>query len=325
MRIILEVVESAAPLQYNGGKRLEAKVERGRTDVTEPATIGWIGFGSMGSRMVRRLLDRGIPVAGYNRTVSRIPRHPLLQEAGTPGEVARKAEILFVMLTDGPASLSILSGADGVVREIRPGSLLVNLSTIAPEEAVEESRLLRERGAGYLDVPVSGSVVPAEKGELLFLAGGDPAGLDRIRHYLEVMGRKTLHFGPVGSGMKAKLVINALLASHMEALAEVLLIGEGLGLDRSAVLDMILDSPLATPLYRIKRSNLERRSYEKAFSVDLMTKDLGLLVGTLLRGDPPSSLPSRLYNHFRETQILGRGNEDISSIYEYFRDRMLKR
>ncbi len=293
--------------------------------MTQPTSVGWIGFGSMGCRMVRRLLDRGVPVVGYNRTPLRIQKHPLLTEALTPGEVARKTETLFVMVTDGPASRSLLSGPDGILREVRPGSLVVNLSTIAPEEAVEESTLLRERGAGYLDVPVSGSVVPAEKGELLLLAGGDLSGLDRIRHYLEVMGRKTLHFGPVGSGMKAKLVINLLLASHMEALSQTLLIGEGLDLDRNAVLDMILDSPLATALYRIKRTNLERRSYEKAFSVDLMTKDLGLLAGTLLKGSPPSSLPWQLHSHFRELQIQGRGEEDISSIYEYFRERMLNR
>ncbi|MHB8421803.1 MAG: NAD(P)-dependent oxidoreductase [Leptospirales bacterium] len=294
-------------------------------EVTEPAAIGWIGFGSMGSRMVKRLLDRGVPVVGYNRTATLIPKHPLLKEAPTPGEVARKTDILCVMVTDGAASRAILSGPDGVCRAIRPGSLLVNMSTIGPEEAEEEAMLLRDLGAGYLDIPVSGSVVPAEKGELLFLAGGDPAAIERMHVYLEVMGRKTLRFGPVGSGMKAKLIINLLLASHMEALAQVLLIGEGLDLDRNAVLDMILDSPLATPLYRIKRSNLEQRSYEKAFSVDLMTKDLSLLAGTLLRDGKSSSLPWQLHGHFREVQQSGRGNEDISSIYEYFRDRMMKR
>lgn len=293
--------------------------------VTEPSAVGWIGFGSMGSRMVRRLLDRGIPVVGYNRTVFRIPKHPLLKEASTPAETARRTDVIFIMVTDGPASRAVLSGPDGISREIRPGSVLVNMSTIGPGEAEEEAALLRDLGAGYLDIPVSGSVVPAEKGELLLLAGGDPAAIERVSVYLEVMGRKTLHFGPVGSGMKAKLIINALLASHMEALAQVLLIGEGLDLDRNTVLEMILDSPLATPLYRIKRSNLERRSYEKAFSVDLMTKDLKLLAGSLLGDAPPSSLPWELYCHFREVQQSGRGNEDISSIYEYFRDRMLKR
>ena len=285
--------------------------------------IGWAGFGSMGSRMVRRLLDNGIPVTGYNRTPERLPSHPLFRPARTPAEIAENADVVFLMVTDGPVSRALLEGPDGIARGLHPASLVVNMSTVAPEEAQDEARFLLEKGAGYLDVPVSGSVVPAEKGELLLLAGGDGVALERVRPVLSLFGKKILHFGPTGSGMKAKLVINLLLASHVEALVQTLLVGESLGLDPRQVLGMILESPLATPFYQIKRSNLERRSYDKAFSANLMAKDLDLLCETLLKNRTPAILPWQLETHFRELAGLGHGEEDVSVLYEYFRDRIL--
>lgn len=286
--------------------------------------IGWAGFGGMGARMVRRLLDNGVPVTGYNRTDGRVPSHPLFHSALTPADIAQKSDLIFLMVTDGAASRALLEGPDGIARSLRPGSLVINMSTIAPEEAQEEALSLLEKGAGYLDVPVSGSLVPAEKGELLLLAGGDGAALERVRPVLLHFGKKVLHFGPTGSGMKAKLVINMLLASHVESLVQTVLVGESLGLDSHQVLGMILDSPLATPFYRIKCANLEKRSYDKAFSARLMAKDLDLLSLTLLRNRTPASLPFELGRHFRELTESGRGEEDVSALYEYFRNRILR-
>ncbi|KGA92770.1 3-hydroxyisobutyrate dehydrogenase [Leptospirillum ferriphilum] len=285
--------------------------------------IGWAGIGSMGVRMVRRLLDNGIPVTGYNRTSGRLPSHPLFHAAHTPADIAEKSDLIFLMVTDGSASRALLEGPDGIARGLCPGSLVINMSTIAPEEAQEEALFLLSKGAGYLDIPVSGSLVPAEKGELLLLAGGDGAALERARSILLHFGKKILHFGPTGSGMKAKLVINLLLASHVESLVQTVLVGESLGLDGHQVLGMILDSPLATPFYRIKRTNIEKRSYDKAFSARLMAKDLDLLSLTLLRNRTPASLPFELGRHFRELVESGRGEEDVSALYEYFRDRIL--
>jgi 3-hydroxyisobutyrate dehydrogenase len=284
-------------------------------------TVGWIGFGSMGSRMAKRLFDRGITVVGYNRDREKLSSCPGAVPASSPAEVAAKTRLVFLIVTDGKASSALIKGKDGVLEGISPGSTVVNLSTIAPEDAREEARLFEAREVAYLDVPVSGSVVPAEKGELLLLAGGDPGTLRKIEPLLDILGRKTLFFGPAGSGMKAKLVINALLASHMEAFAQVLLLGEELGLERGAVLDMILESPLATPFYRIKKSNLEKRSYEKAFSLALMTKDLGLLARELLSSGSPSQMAWSLYNDYREAQRMGLGEQDLSSVYEYLRKR----
>lgn len=277
----------------------------------------------MGVRMVRRLLDNGIPVTGYNRTSGRLPSHPLFHAAHTPADIAEKSDLIFLMVTDGSASRALLEGPDGIARGLCPGSLVINMSTIAPEEAQEEALFLLSKGAGYLDIPVSGSLVPAEKGELLLLAGGDGAALERARSILLHFGKKILHFGPTGSGMKAKLVINLLLASHVESLVQTVLVGESLGLDGHQVLGMILDSPLATPFYRIKRTNIEKRSYDKAFSARLMAKDLDLLSLTLLRNRTPASLPFELGRHFRELVESGRGEEDVSALYEYFRDRIL--
>lgn len=285
--------------------------------------IGWIGFGNMGRRMVRRLLENGIQVSGYNRSPAKLFPHPHLRMASSAEEVAEKSEIVFLMVTDGKASRELIFGKGGIAQGARPGGLVVNMSTIAPQDAREEALFLKEKGVAYLDIPVSGSVVPAEKGDLLLLSGGAPADLDRVRPCLSHLGKKVLHFGTTGSGMKAKLVINLLLASHVESLVQTVLVGESMGLDKARTLEMIMDSPLSTAFYQIKRNNLEKRSYEKAFSVNLMAKDLDLLCETLLQDRTPASLPWQLETHFRELSVLGHGEEDVSVLYEYFRDRIL--
>lgn len=285
--------------------------------------IGWIGFGNMGRRMVRRLLENGIHVVGYNRSLDKIFSHPLLRVASSAEEVAERSETVFLMVTDGRASRDLIFGNGGIGKGARPGGLVVNMSTIAPQDAQEEALFLKEKGVSYLDIPVSGSVVPAEKGDLLLLSGGDQAALDRVRPCLRHLGKKVLHFGATGSGMKAKLVINLLLASHVESLVQTVLVGESMGLDKARTLEMIMDSPLSTAFYQIKRNNLEKRSYEKAFSVNLMAKDLDLLCETLLRNRTPAMLPWQLETHFRELAGSGHGEEDVSVLYEYFRDRIL--
>lgn len=285
--------------------------------------IGWIGFGNMGRRMVRRLLENGIHVVAYNRSPDKIFSHPHLRKASSAEEVAEQSETVFLMVTDGTASRELIFGNGGIGKGVRSGGLVVNMSTIAPQDAQKEALFLKERGVAYLDIPVSGSVVPAEKGDLLLLSGGDPADLDRVRPCLSHLGKKVLHFGAIGSGMKAKLVINLLLASHVESLVQTVLVGESMGLDKAQTLEMIMDSPLSTAFYQIKRNNLERRTYEKAFSVNLMAKDLDLLCETLLKDRIPASLPWQLETHFRELSGLGHGEEDVSVLYEYFRDRIL--
>jgi 3-hydroxyisobutyrate dehydrogenase len=284
--------------------------------IGEKIPLGWIGLGSMGIPMASRLASAGFPLFVYNRT----PKSPVgygpLTLCQTPAEVASLSRILFVMVTDGIASSNIFRGKGGLLEADLRDTIVVNMTTESPEEAVREAEEVGKAGGTYFDIPVSGSVVPAQKGELLLLAGGDSSLEPFLKPALSVLGSGIKWMGPVGSGMKTKLVLNALLAAHMRDLAESILLAEFLGLSRREMSEVILDSPLATPFYRIKVRNILEENFKKAFSVALMAKDLTLLsLECRERGKELPSLFSDLEKIYRTMNAAGNGEKDLSVIY----------
>ena len=281
--------------------------------------IAWIGLGAMGVPMATRLFGAGYSLTGYNRTahgsLSTLP----FPRAGTPSQVVRDADLVILMLRDGKATKEVFDGKEGILSALLPGQIVIDMSTIAPDEAREEARLVADRGALYFDIPVSGSVVPATRGELLLLAGGEESLRPLIEAPLQVLGKSLHWFGPAGSGMAAKLAINLLLGAHMEALAETLQAGSLLGLEKKALADAILDSPLGTPFARIKVKNLLEQDYTKAFSASLMKKDLDLLDRALGSSSPDHPSLSLLRDLYRKILDRGQGEKDLSVVAEALR------
>ena len=292
-----------------------------RQEDSDSPLLGWIGFGSMGSAMAGRLLDAGMNLSGYNRNEGKIPAHPRLTIAKTPGDVARDARILFMMLTDAQATQSVLSGDTGILSRLSPGTIVINMSTISPKQAEMEDRMVKDAGGVYLDIPVSGSVIPAQKGQLLLLAGGPEKELSSLAPILAILGKETLHLGKAGAGMTGKLVINTLLAAQMEALAETVSLGEDLGVAREKVLDLVFKSPLSCAFYQLKKDNLSNRDYPKAFSVALMEKDLALAQQECSERSISSGFAEKLRTPFRKALDQGMGDLDLSAVFEIVRSR----
>lgn len=287
--------------------------------------IGWIGLGSMGLPMATRLAGAGFPLFVYNRTPKTLDTAGHVTVCQTPAEVASLGRILFVMVTDGKASANIFRGTGGLLEADLRDIIVVNMTTESPGEAVSEAEAVENAGGVYFDIPVSGSVVPAQKGELLLLAGGDSSLEPFLKPALSVLGSGPKWMGPVGSGMKTKLVLNALLAAHMRDLAEAILLAESLGLSRKAVSEVILDSPLATPFYRIKTRNILEDDFKKAFSVALMTKDLSLLSFEFKKmGKEFPPLFADLESTYRSMNESGSGDRDLSAIYARLKAERLR-
>ena len=288
--------------------------------IDKGSRIAWLGLGAMGRPMSRRLSQAGFRLRGYNRTL-----HGELSSLPFPvgtnaAECVAESDLVIVMVRDGVAARDLFSGHRGILAGLHPGQIVLNMSTESPAEARVEASACHEKGAVYFDIPVSGSVVPAERGELLLLAGGDDEFRKHLESPLSVLGKSLHWFGPAGSGMAAKLAINFLLAAHMEALVETLLAGESLGLDKKALADALLDSPLATPFYRIKIRNLLEEDYTKAFSASLMKKDLDLLLSELLTLN--QALPemlAHLRSLYRRIETRGQGEKDLSVIQDLIR------
>ncbi|MGX9806480.1 NAD(P)-dependent oxidoreductase [Exiguobacterium acetylicum] len=279
--------------------------------------LGWIGLGHMGVPMAKRLLDGGHDLIVYNRTYEKTA--PLVEKGATAVEEARDAvrqsDILFVMLADGPAVASVLEN----VKEDLSGKTIVNLSTISPDETKEMARLVEDSGGTYLESPVSGSVPVAENGQLVLLAGGDAEVLATCHPYLDLLGKETIHFGAHGTGSVAKLAINLLLAVVGQGVAETLLLGEGAGLEKEKLIQMISASGMNTPLFTGKRDMYRKNDFPSTFPLRLMAKDLGLITAEARRQQLDLPLAQAANASYAKAKP-DHGDADMAAIYQALQD-----
>jgi 3-hydroxyisobutyrate dehydrogenase len=240
---------------------------------------GFAGLGRMGSAMARRLLDAGHSLTVWNRSASRSNELVAAgaRRAGSPRELGESSEIVVTMVSDGDALREVLHGDDGLLAGLGTGSVHVDMSTIGPAAAREFASEVTERGAAWLDAPVSGSTALAERGALTILAGGDAEILERVRPVLESMGQTIFHLGGTGAGAAMKVALQGVLSVINEAIAEGLVLAERSGIGRETAYDVFAGGAVASPYVQYKRGAfLEPASTPVAFTVDLMRKDLRL-------------------------------------------------
>jgi 2-hydroxy-3-oxopropionate reductase len=197
--------------------------------------VAFLGIGLMGSRQAKRLLDAGIPLVVWNR--SREKSDALApfgaRVVDTAAEAVREADVVILMLENGRIVTDVLF-SQGVADSLRPGGILVDMSSIKPAEAQDHARRLAERGVQHIDAPVSGGTVGAEQGTLAIMAGGDEQAYSRAKPILEGMGRP-VHVGPHGAGQLAKLANQIIVGVTIGAVAEALLLAQRGGADPAKV------------------------------------------------------------------------------------------
>lgn len=241
--------------------------------------IGFIGLGTMGSRMAQRLLAAGYPLTVYNRT--RAKTEPLAAQgatiAETPRALAASCEYIITSLTDDAAVEAVFYGSEGILAGARSGATCIELSTIAPASSRRIAETARAQGIEMIDAPVSGSTSQAEAGTLIIFVGGNEATYQRSQFLLDLLG-KSFYMGSNGMGATMKLVANALLGAGMQALAEAIVLGEKAGLERDRLLDAVGQTGVVAPSYKGKLENARRSSYPVTFAMHLMYKDFGLIL-----------------------------------------------
>ena len=284
--------------------------------------IGFIGMGIMGSRMAANLAQDGYELIIYNRTRKKTLPFTCLKNATwaeSAADLAQSADIVFTMLSTPDVVAQMAAGDSGFLNSLAPGSTWVDCSTVNPSFSVKMAELCRQKQVRFLDAPVAGSKLPAEKGELLFLVGGEAEAVQACAPFFETMGRKYIHVGENGRGSALKMVFNLLLGEAMAAFSEGLVLGESLGLSREMMLDVLLQSPVAAPFLSGKREKLEKGVYEPEFSLQWMEKDLQLAAQTAAENG--RAMPA--LNPVKEIYALARqhgwGETDFSGIYEFLR------
>lgn len=278
------------------------------------AKLGFIGLGLMGSRIVKKFLDAGHSVTGYNRTRSRA--EDLIQAgmlwADTPRAVAENSDIVFSMVSDTRALADI---ADDLVAGLGPGKIYIDMSTVSPRYTRELSARVHEKGAMMLEAPVSGSVPAIQAGTLVPFVGGDADALEQARPVLELVAQKIVHVGDNGQGMAMKVSINANLAPQLVTLFETLLLAEKNGIPRARALDALLNSVAASGLAKYRAPFILKMPDEVWFSIDMMQKDL--LIALELGREVGMSLPTVAYANelLTNARAMGYGEQDFAALF----------
>jgi len=282
-------------------------------------TIGFIGFGIMGSRMAAHLQGRGYKLIVFNRT--RNKSEAVLRRGATwanaPADVGRQVDVLFTMLATPEAVEDVALGTDGFLRALRPGSIWVNSSTVNPSFARRMAHAARASGVRYLDAPVTGSKDAAAGAQLLFMVGGEAADLEVCRPLLSTMGTRIVHVGGQGLGSALKMVNNLLGAVAMAAFAEGAALGQALGVPRQTLFDTLLGGPMVAPVVGAKRAKIEHDDYEADFSMRWMQKDLHLASISAYEGDVAMPVVNATKELYRRAMQEGYADQDYGAIYAF--------
>jgi 3-hydroxyisobutyrate dehydrogenase-like beta-hydroxyacid dehydrogenase len=234
--------------------------------------------------MAARLLAAGYDVTIYNRHRERtrsLEDHGA-KVATAPRELAAHADIVLSSLADDAAVETMMLSPGGALAGARPGTVLIEMSTVSPSFSRNLHDSAREKRVSVLDAPVSGTTTVAEKGELVIFVGGDKVAYERCLPVLQVLARETHYMGPAGSGATMKLCANTLLGLGMQALAEAVAFGLKAGLQRGRLLDVLGATAVVSPSQKSKLANVLNEAYPPAFPLRLMVKDYRLIVDTAM-------------------------------------------
>lgn len=239
--------------------------------------IGFIGLGVMGVPMARNLI-----AAGHDLTVHRVKeRSQVLVDEGataaaTPSEVSRGAEVVILMLPDTPDVEQVLTADDGVLAGLKPGALVIDMSSISPVATRTLAEQVEAAGGAWVDAPVSGGEVGARDGSLTIFVGGTEQAVERAMPLLEVMGKTITHLGPAGAGQATKVVNQIIVGLTIEAVAEGLALAEASGIDPAAVRKALSGGFASSRILEMHGKRMIERTFDPGFRVRLHRKDLGL-------------------------------------------------
>ncbi len=287
------------------------------------ATVAVIGLGRMGAAMAGTLSRTGLHPVLWNRTPSvalALGERLDVPVAATAAEAVSGADIVLSSLADDAAVLDVYRGHEGLTAGLNPGTLVLDTSTIAPETVHLVGAAVDDRGAEFLDCPVSGSVTTVEAGALTIMVGGDAELIDRAKVVLEPLSAKIVHTGPRGSGAATKLAVNGLVHGLNVALSEAVVLAERAGVDRTTAYEVFASGAGGAPFVQYKRRAYESpETADVAFSLDLVAKDLDLIT-SLARGvGAPMRQAETGLEIVRDAIEAGLGHHDLSAIAVYLR------
>ena len=238
--------------------------------------VAFLGLGIMGHAMAANLVKAGHDVTTWNRSAGKKVDGAKL--AASPREAAKGAEVIWICVSDTKAVEDVLFGKDGAFEAIQKGAVVADSSTILPEASQKIAARVRERGADFVDAPVTGSKIGAAQATLIFIAGGKKGTIDKLSPLLGAMGKQTIHVGENGKGLAAKLAMNLMIAHIYQGFAEAITLADKLGVEQKALFDLIQSSMVRSGVVDYKMPFVEKRDFSPNFPLRLMHKDIRLML-----------------------------------------------
>ena len=281
-------------------------------------TLGWIGAGKMGGPMSKRLLDAGYRVFVLepderNRGEAQAAGAAIATDVPT---LVAEASVIFSMIPNDRVLTEIVGRDGGLADAMTADQILVEMSTVSPAASKAAATALGTRNIGYLRAPVSGSTALAAAGTLSVMASGPRAIFDRVEPLLRTFSAKRFYLGEAEQARYLKLVVNSLVGATSSLLAEALALGLKGDLSLDAMLEVIGQSAVASPLIGYKRNMVVSGNYAAAFTVEQMIKDLDLIMDTARADHVPMTMAALVRQHYEQAYVDGDGQRDFFVLCE---------
>jgi 2-hydroxy-3-oxopropionate reductase len=280
--------------------------------------VGFIGLGLMGKPMVLNLLKKGFTVVAHSRSQGPVDAVVTAGavRACSPSEVAAQSDVIITMVPDSPDVRMVLEGPKGVFETVRAGSVIVDMSTIAPAAAREFADKAASRGVTMLDAPVSGGEIGAINGTLSIMVGGDAAALARVRPVLEAMGNpeRIVHIGAAGSGQVCKACNQICIGGALASVSEAFAIAYKSGIDPAKVREALLGGFAASRVLEVHGERIMKQNYVPGFKAKLYHKDFGIVMQTIHELGVPAHVTAAVEQYISALMAAGRGESDYSAL-----------
>ncbi|MFN0044445.1 MAG: NAD(P)-dependent oxidoreductase [Alphaproteobacteria bacterium] len=292
--------------------------------MTVRETIGFIGLGRMGGPMARNLAAKQMPPMVHDLSAAAMARIEAVggTRAANAAELARAATVVFTMLPGPPEVDAVLLAADGAMANMKPGSLVVDMSTVLPETTDMLSKAAAARGLGFVDAPVGRLASHAERGESLFMVGASDGDFARVKPLLAAMGTTIHHCGPPGSGTRTKLINNLLAIVSCMMNAEALTLAKRFGLNIAKTLEVIHGTTATNGQLKLNyATKVFKGDIEPGFAIDLAHKDLSLIAESANRARMPAPIVAMARESLSLARAAGWGGKDFSALLDFWCER----
>jgi 2-hydroxy-3-oxopropionate reductase len=283
-------------------------------------TIGFIGLGIMGKPMAANLLKAGYPLVVYDKVKERMADALAMgaQPGVSPADVASRCERIITMLPNSPHVKEVALGTHGIAESVRNGSILVDMSSIAPATSREVAAALESRGVRMLDAPVSGGEPKAVDGTLAIMVGGDAETFAQVRDMLLKMGSTAVLCGEIGAGNVTKLANQVIVALNIAAVSEALVLAAKVGVNPETVFNAIKGGLAGSTVLNAKAPMMLDGCFKPGFRIELHIKDLQNALDTAHEVGAPIPLTSQVMEIMQALKVDGKGGNDHAGIVQFY-------